>query len=87
MKELKEDILNAFDNYKDRKLGHIEIDPDTDFEIYKAINNLIVRYNQEIEELDESIDYYIEEMNERSTREFDLAEDDRRHYLNLTREV
>ena len=87
MKELKEDIVNAFDNYKYRKVGKANISDDTDFEIYKEIDYVINRFNYYIDELDSTIDAIMEDANEPSLYEQDLLEDERQRTLDLKRGV
>lgn len=87
MKELKEDIINAFDIYKDRKVGRANISKDTDFEIYKEIDYVVKRLMNDIEELDSTIDAIIEDANEPSLYEQDLLEDERQRTLDLKRGV
>lgn len=64
LKELKEDIESLLDDYKTKKLQNIEVDNDTDYEIYKRIEWATKCISEELNEMDEDIDIYIEDMSQ-----------------------
>lgn len=76
VKDLEETIADAIDVYLQNKKGEIEVDEDTDFEIYKMIERSKRIINEELESLDEDIDTTLEQMNEPSDYENDLKQDD-----------
>ena len=69
MKDLIEKILDLLEEYKDKKIGNIEIDTDTDFEIHKQIEYAGKMILEVVDQLDEDIDTMIEQMNEPSDTE------------------
>lgn len=75
MNDLIEKIKDLIEEYKDAKVGNIELDSDTDFEIHKEVEKTSEIIVDHLEELGETIDAYIETMNEPSDYENDLAED------------
>lgn len=83
MEELKEKIADAIDEYKDRKIQEIDVDPDTDFDIFKEKQRTVGRIYDLLEDLDAEIDDLIEQMNEPSLYEQDMARDDQSRFRDL----
>ena len=75
MEELIETIKGAIDDYRTEKTKDIEIDDDTDFEIFKATTRIMNSIKEDIEELDGEIDNLVECMDETSDYENDLKLD------------
>lgn len=75
MNELKNNITSAIEDWKYKKLSDIDIDPNTDFEIFKEINKCLGRIIDELEDLNDIIDSLIETMNEPSDYEYDMHMD------------
>ena len=75
MKELKEIIKGAMDDYRYRKTQGLDLDNDTDLEIFGEVNYLSKRFCDDIDELDSTIDAIIENTNEESLYEYDMRED------------
>ena len=83
MKDLKEIIEDAIDDYIYKKTHEIAIDEDTSFEIFKAKRSAGKRIGEILEELDDEVDDFIQQMNEPSDYEYDLAEDNRSRLKDL----
>ena len=62
--KLKEDIESLLDDYKTKKLGDIQVDSDTDYDIHKCIEWATKCISEQLDEMDEDIDIYIEDMNQ-----------------------
>ena len=75
MKDLIEIIADAIHDYKDKKIGQLDLDSDTDFEIYKMVLGSIDKIKEVLEELDEDIDTTIEQISEPSDYDYDLEQD------------
>ena len=73
----------ALDKYQDQKYGQIELDDETSEAIFSECRLFLSSIKEKAEELDETIDDYIESMNEPSTYREDCKEDDARHYENM----
>ena len=84
VKDLEEAIADAIDIYLQNKKGEIDVDEDTDFEIYNMIERSKRIINEELESLDEDIDITLEQMNEPSDYENDLKQDDFARTRDLT---
>lgn len=69
MKDLKEIIEDAIDDYVYKKTHETTIDEDTSFEIFKAKRSAGRRIGEILEELDDEVDDFIQQMNEPSDRE------------------
>lgn len=85
MNELKNIIASAIDDWKFKKLSNIEVDPETDYEIFKTTTKAINHICEELDELNEDIDYLVETMNEPSDYEAWKMEDDIRRTNELRR--
>lgn len=83
MKDLKQSILDLIEDYKERKVGQINLDSDTDFEIYNELKKTARDINELLDELDETIDELVEQASEPSDYENDLAEDNIARYRDL----
>lgn len=84
MKQLQTELADAITEYRYRKQGTAIIDDDTDFEIHNEVEYFIKHVCEEVEELDSTIDAIIEEQNEPNLHEWDIQEDNRRRYENMT---
>lgn len=83
-KDLIGRIETALDQYQYEKYGHIELDDETSQGIFNECKRFLEHIKEDIEDLDATIDEYIEDMNQPSNYEFDCREDDKRHYENIT---
>lgn len=81
MKDLKEKIALLISEYFDKKTSQIEIDDDTEYEIYKTRERYIKHIDNELDDLESEIDSLIESMNEPSQLEQDIMEYERTRYL------
>ena len=84
MNDLKERIADAIEDWRYEKVGKIEVDNDTDFAIHKEVQRCIKGICNDLEELDATIDNYIETMKYPSDYENDLNEDNRVRARELT---
>lgn len=75
MKDLKEYIADAIEEWRFKKIGDIELDTDTDFEIHREVQSTIQDIYEKLEDLEDEIDNLVEQMNEPSDYEYDIAED------------
>ena len=64
LEEYKELIADLVEEFKEKKIGEIDVDIDTDYEIHKEVEWNTKCILEHLEELDETIDSYIEDMNE-----------------------
>ena len=81
MNELKEKIKDLIQEYKDKKVGNLNLNIDIDFEIQRETDNVTQIIIDRLEELDETIDDYVTD--EPSDYELDCKADDLRHYENM----
>ena len=71
--DLFETIKGAIEDYRYNKTKDIEIDEDTDMEIFDRTTELINSIEEDINYLDEDIDCLVESMNE--PIDYDLQQD------------
>lgn len=83
MKDLKETIKDLIHDYIERKIAEIEVDEDTDFRIYKLVDNYYSKICDKLDDLEDDVDTEIEQMNEKSDYENDLDEDNAARYRDL----
>ena len=83
MKELKKDIENVLEDYKDRKIAIDNMDGDLEFEIHCKVQEYIRELQDKAEELDAEIDDLMETWNEPSLWEQDYKDDCRQRTLDL----
>ena len=76
MKDLLEKIDDILEQYRYEKLNQIEVDDNTEFEIYKRIESVSKSIKEDLKDLDEDIDTLVEEMNEESDYDYDMREYD-----------
>lgn len=86
MKDLKEYLMDAIEDWRYRKLSNIELDSDTDFEIHQEVQSTIKEICEKLKDLEDDIDSLVEQMSEPSNYEFDMEEDERTRFKEL-REV
>ena len=76
MKDLIETISDEiYDYFLDKKIGNIDLDKDTEFEIYKSVEYYVKKIKEDLEELNDEIDTTIEQTLEPSDYEYDSEQD------------
>lgn len=73
MKDLKELIADAIEDWKVKKIQNADIDDDIDFEIFSMVQNATNRIFDELEDLNDNIDYLMEDTV--SNYDWDLEQD------------
>jgi len=69
MKDLEQFIKDAIEVYVETKIRDIDLDDNTEYNIKDRLKVCIRWVNEQLEDMDEEIDTFIEQMNEPSDRE------------------
>ena len=69
MKDLEQFIKDAIEVYVETKIRDIDLNDNTEYDIKDRLKVCIRWVNEQLEDMDEAIDTFIEQMNEPSDRE------------------
>lgn len=80
IENLKDQIVGYF---LDEKISQIDLDKDTEFEIFKMVEYYTNKLKEDIEELNDEVDTEIEQALEPSDYEYDLEQDNAQRLRDL----
>ena len=80
IENLKDQIVGYF---LDEKISQIDLDKDTEFEIFKMVEYYTNKLKEDIEELNDEVDTEIEQALEPSDYEYDIEQDNAQRLRDL----